>query len=157
MHLITLMEKLLGINVILSWILPSTLKEYNFIDKYFIKKIQLFPLTVPLNYDSQTQTASMWIDLYPMLLIYLLRRLKEYLTIHYHYNWYNRYREMYYQQINDEDRSANSMDFMDAYDPHNDDNTELEHEDNEEEFDEDLQRALLQSIEHDNSINSNET
>ena len=77
LHLIQLIEYLIIINIILSWILPSTLKEYNYIDKYFISKIQLFPIAIPLNYDAQTDHASMWIDLYPMLLMYLIRKFKQ--------------------------------------------------------------------------------
>ena len=152
-HILLLIEKLLLINVILSWILPQTLKEYNFIDIYLVKKYQLFPISIPLNYDTQTQNASMWIDLYPMLLIYLIRRFKDYFTLYYHYQWYDKYRQTYYQQNqnennnNDNDNNSNQFDM---------DRIQFMDDEDDEEFNQELQQALLQSMEDNQSIEDNQ-
>ena len=154
LHCLLLIEKLLLINVILSWILPSTLKQYNLIDLYLVKKFQLFPISVPLNYDTQTQDASMWIDLYPMLLIYLLRKLKDHITMYYHYNWYEKYRQTYYEMNgnrNEENQSNNN----DGNNGFNMDRIQFMDDESDEEFNEQLQQALLASMEENNDGDSN--
>eukprot|EP01084_Bolivina_argentea_P258145 435083_1 len=162
LHLIYVLEKLLLINVILSWVLPVTLKQYNIIDKYLVKQFQLFPIAVPLNYDTQTQNASMWIDLYPMILIYLLRKLKEHITMYYHYHWYDQYRETYYQQINNHLTDENSIENENEYEQQQDnENYDYDYDmdtipfmdvqDDDDEFNEELQQALLESMEDNNA------
>jgi len=69
------MEKILSINIVLNWILPPTLQQYNYID-LFLEAIQPFPLMIPLGFDSKTGEASAWLDLYPMCLIWLTRQLE---------------------------------------------------------------------------------
>lgn len=108
-HSLWTLEKLLSINIILSWIVPSTLSEYNLLDKYLVQKLTLFPLYVPLNFDSQTGDASMWLNLYPMCLIWVIRKVQEYWNSHYHYFWYDQFREGYYEAYPDARRADVSM------------------------------------------------
>merc|ERR1712228_589918 len=109
LNCIKIIEKLLTLNIILSWILPPTLQQYNYIDVYLVKSTQPFPIMVPLNYDTQTQDASMWIDLYPMMLIYLMRTFKDYFSLHYHYFWYSQYRRGYYQKLNNAENTVSNQ------------------------------------------------
>jgi len=148
LHFLTVLEKLLGINVILSWIVPSTLSEYNVLDKYLVKKLQIFPLYVPLNFDSQTGNASMWINLYPMLLMWIIRRIKGVLTRKYHYFQYERYRDGYYTANPRAQRTRPVIGDRDGL--RNED--EYHHDDHpaDSDFESDLQRAIMASLEENN-------
>jgi len=94
-------DKLLTINVILSWIVPANMKEYNLIDYYVVGPLKLFPLCVPLNIDQDTGEVLMWLDLYPMLLIWSTRYFTRYWTLNHHYMWYDQYQDGYYDAYPD--------------------------------------------------------
>lgn len=69
------------------------MKDYNLFEIYIFQHLRLFPFSFPLNYDSKTDTVSMWVDLYPMLFMYVLRKFKQYFSDRWHFMWYPKYRQ----------------------------------------------------------------